>query len=306
MPRISSFPNITVVIHTFNQEQFIGGCLKGVISQDLINQMKILVIDDCSTDDTLKVCYSFQRRFPRNIEVVALPKNEFSQGLHVGNDYMRRIDTKYIAWCDGDDYWTDITKIKKQFLFLEENPEVGIVHTDYLYSRQNSKDVGLTERSQSEKNKAAKALTGKDLVNGNPVKNSTAMMLYEAIDFEFVGASRKIFAADWLIAVSVARKLNIHFMPDRTAVVRVSEQGIWNGNNFKTNNMQKAQVRWYCAAQLPESQLRDVFRRKVVVDWIREKIATSRVYRLFRPLVFLGRRVKSICSKLKSSRTKSY
>lgn len=294
MPSPSSHPNITVVINTFNQEQFIGDCLEGVISQDLINQMKILVIDDFSTDNTLKICHSFQSRFPKNIEVVALPENEFSQGLCVGIDYLKKIDTKYIAWCDGDDYWVDKTKIKKQISFLEENPSIGIVHTDYLYLRMNSKDLELNERSQSEQNRAAKVLSGKDLVNGNNVKHSTVIMLREAIDFEFVGASRGIRAADWLLAVSAARKLNIHFMLDKTTIVRVSDNGIWNGSTVADNNRQKNQVRWYCAAQLPEGELREAFRRKVVLDWIRSKIASLQVYQLLRPFVLLARKSKAI------------
>ena len=62
MQSTGSYPNITVVINTFNQEQFIGDCLEGVISQDLINQMKILVIDDCS-----RIATPNKLKFPKNL-----------------------------------------------------------------------------------------------------------------------------------------------------------------------------------------------------------------------------------------------
>ena len=126
------------------------------------------------------------------------------------------------------------------------------------------------------------------------MKHSTVMMLREAIDFEFVGAARGIRALDWLLAVSVASQLNIHFMPNKTTIVRVHDKGIWNGNTVTDNNRQKNQVRWYCAAHLPEGDLSEAFRRKVVLDWIRSKVATSQLYQPLRPLVLLARKSKAL------------
>lgn len=287
-------PTVSVVIHTYNQENYIGECIESVISQDYFPNIKIIVIDDASTDSTLDICISFQKRYPNKIEITPLERNELSQGLFVGLNTYLRIDSKYIAWCDGDDYWTDITKISKQVSILESNPAIGIVHTDYIYLQQkeNEEEYQSICRSESEREKANNYKKIRDLVSGNHVKQSTAVMILNAIDFSFVGAAPGIYACDWLILVSASRNYGIHYIENPTTSVRVTKNGIWSGATYDRNREQKDLVRWYCADRLPPSELRDAFRQKVVADWTRSLIAKSRTYKIVRPFVSVVRLLK--------------
>lgn len=282
-------PDVTVVVHTFNQEGYISQCLEGILSQKCISRISILIIDDASSDGTLKICESYQKKYPKNIEINALRKNELSLGLFVGLEAYLEIKTKYIAWCDGDDYWTDELKIEKEISILENNAKIAIVHTNYLVLRTDRLDALPTRRASFEIDRALKFNQGKDLVSGNLIKQSTALMLRDKIDFNFVGSARGIYACDWLICASAAQELGIYFIPDVTAVVRVTNSGIWSGATREENANQKSLVRWYCASRLPESELREMFRKRVSRDWYKNSIARTNLYKLIRPLVIFVR-----------------
>lgn len=293
-------PTVSVVIHTYNHENYISKCIEGVISQDYFSKIKIIVIDDASTDSTLNICRKFQKIYPKNIEIIALETNEHSQGFFTGLSTYQRLESKYIAWCDGDDYWTDISKIRKQVSFLEANPAIGIVHTDYIYLKQKQKENEFesVSRLKFENEKAKNYKNVRDLVSGNHVKQSTAVMILDAIDFNFVGAAAGIDARDWLILVSASRSYGIYYIQEPTSSVRVTKKGIWNGATSDVNRERKDLVRWYCAAQLPASELRDAFRQAVVADWIRNLIAKSSIYKVARPFVSVLRLLKIIVKKL--------
>ncbi len=282
-------PIVTVVIYTFNQFELVGRCLDGVLAQEPISNLDILVIDDASTDETLKVCRTYQKKHPGKIQIAELTKNELSKGIFVGLDKFRSIKSKYIAFCDGDDYWIDKFKIQNQIKVLDEDKGIGLVHSDFFLLRERRNTIEITERSPWEIEKSRNFQGGLDLVKGNHIKHSTMMIRRNLIDFEFLSKSRGIYVNDWLICISVTQNHKVNYISDKTSVIRISENGIWNGSTTERNQEQKNRLRWYCAAQLPDSKLRDAFRRRVLTDWIRNCVAQNSYYKIIRPFVLIAR-----------------
>lgn len=104
-----------------------------------------VVIDDCSSDKTAQIVRDYEKRYPNIIKAICLEENYHSQrktksGFFVPFDK----DAKYIAICEGDDYWTDPFKLQKQVDFLEAHPDIGLCYTDY--SRAN-KDLHILTSS---------------------------------------------------------------------------------------------------------------------------------------------------------------
>ena len=300
-------PLVTVIIYTFNQEDLIGRCLEGVLNQEPLSNLHVLIIDDASTDQTIKVCKSFQDRFPEKIEIAALPQNELSKGVFVGLSQIQRVKSKYIAFCDGDDYWIDNSKIKNQILVFQENQNVGLVHSDYYQLIEHAGKFEIKERLRFDIEKSARFQGGMDLVKGNHIKNSTMMIRTSLIDFDFLSNSSGIYVNDWLLCVSVTKNHKVAFIPHKTTVVRINQNGIWNGSTIDRNKDQKMRVRWYCASQLPNSKLRDAFIKRVLIDWVKDHISSSRPYKLARPLILELRKskkpIKSSLKKLNYRRT---
>ena len=91
-----------------------------------------VVIDDCSSDKTALVLRDYERKYPSIIKAIYLEENYHSQKKSKSPLFEPfDKDAKYIAICEGDDYWTDPFKLQKQVDYLENNPEIGLCYTDY-------------------------------------------------------------------------------------------------------------------------------------------------------------------------------
>jgi glycosyltransferase involved in cell wall biosynthesis len=117
-------PVVSVVTITYNQESYIGQAVEGALQQQTDFGVEIIIGEDCSTDRTREIVLGYQRKYPDRIQVITSNHN-------VGNreNFLRVLMAsrgKYIAVCDGDDYWTDPHKLQKQVDFLETNPAYSL------------------------------------------------------------------------------------------------------------------------------------------------------------------------------------
>src|SRR5690606_940515 len=122
--------NIVVSISciTYNHGHYIRECLDGILMQQCDFTFEILIHDDASTDETQEIIKEYQEKFPDIIKPVFQNENQYSQGIRglMSRFNFPRAKGKYIAICEGDDYWTDPLKLQKQVDFLEENPNYNI------------------------------------------------------------------------------------------------------------------------------------------------------------------------------------
>lgn len=136
-----------VCIHckTYNHERYIEEALKGFVMQKTSFPFVAVVIDDCSIDRTAEIIHKYETSFPDIIKAVYLTENYYSQKKSK-QGFLEPYDTqsKYIALCEGDDYWTDPYKLQKQVDYMENNTECGMCFTDF--SLQN-KDYKLIRQS---------------------------------------------------------------------------------------------------------------------------------------------------------------
>ena len=113
---------VSVICPTFNQEKYIEQALKGFAAQKTSFRFNVFVGDDCSTDQTASIVKDYSQRYP-DIFVPIFRDNNIG-GAHNWQDMITRSSSKYLAFCDGDDYWTDPHKLQKQFDFMETNPSL--------------------------------------------------------------------------------------------------------------------------------------------------------------------------------------
>lgn len=131
---------VTIRCITYNHEPYIRQCLEGFVMQKTNFRYEAIVHDDASTDGTAAIIREYAKKYPDIIKPIYETENQYSK--HDGS--LRRImdahmHGKYIATCEGDDYWIDPLKLQKQVDFLEENPEYGLIYTnvDFYYQKQN-------------------------------------------------------------------------------------------------------------------------------------------------------------------------
>lgn len=125
-------PLVSVCIITYNHEEYIEEAVKGALNQKLHYPYEIVIGDDCSTDRTVEKCKKLKEANPEKcVRIVEQEKN-----LGMNGNWMATIQAaygKYIAICEGDDYWIDSHKLQKQISFLEENEDYAMSsHEVYL------------------------------------------------------------------------------------------------------------------------------------------------------------------------------
>jgi glycosyltransferase involved in cell wall biosynthesis len=106
---------VTVVCITYNQINYIEKALNSFLTQITSFRFKILIHDDASTDGTSEILKEYAIKYPQLFEVVIQNENQYSQGrlLSVGNLWSL-VESEYIAFCEGDDFWLDPHKLEKQ------------------------------------------------------------------------------------------------------------------------------------------------------------------------------------------------
>ena len=127
LSNISPYPLVNIRCITYNHEPYIRQCLEGFVMQKTTFPFEAVVHDDASTDGTATIIREYAEKYPDIIKPIYETENLYSK--HDGslskimNAHMRG---KYIAMCEGDDYWTDPLKLQKQVNFLEDHPDYSM------------------------------------------------------------------------------------------------------------------------------------------------------------------------------------
>jgi len=116
-------PIVSVICITYNHEKYIRQCLDGFLMQKDVS-FEILIHDDASTDCTADIIREYERKYPSIIKPIYQTENQYSKGIRIVHTFLYpRAKGKYVALCEGDDYWTDPYKLKKQVTALDTHKE---------------------------------------------------------------------------------------------------------------------------------------------------------------------------------------
>ena len=138
-------PLVSVVVATYRHARFIAQCLDGIVNQVTKFPIEVIVGEDGSDDGTTELCIQYAEKYPNLIRLFirdrSLSQYRSAEGNVIRfNGVWNRMSArgKYIAMCEGDDYWIDPLKLQKQVDFLEANPEYGMCYTNFNIYRQDS------------------------------------------------------------------------------------------------------------------------------------------------------------------------
>lgn len=118
---------VSVICNAYNHERYIRDALEGFVMQQTSFVFEVLVHDDASTDSTADIIREYEAKYPDIIKPIYQTENQYSK--HDGTIsrlHRQRAKGKYIAFCEGDDYWSDPQKLQKQFDFMESHPDYSL------------------------------------------------------------------------------------------------------------------------------------------------------------------------------------
>ncbi|MDR2410764.1 MAG: glycosyltransferase [Bacteroidales bacterium] len=143
---MGSFPEISVIITTFNHQDFIAEAIESVLCQKDCPDFEIIIGNDCSSDNTGSIIDTYVEKFPEKIMHIYRENNiGMQQNL---KDCIERCCGKYIAFCEGDDRWTNINKLKCQYDCLRDDPNALMCFTDISLLFDENKTLPHFENKQ--------------------------------------------------------------------------------------------------------------------------------------------------------------
>jgi len=216
---------VSICCTTYNHENYIRQCLDGFVMQKTNFSFEILVHEDASTDNTSKIVKEYETHYPDLFRCVYQTENQFLKQNTLVNILFRMARGKYIAMCEGDDYWTDPLKLQKQVDFLEANQDFAICfHKVEILNTLSNKTIIS--------NKIQKSITTvKDLALGNYIY--TASNVHRNRQKEIPKWFFECPVGDYPLHLLNAQYGKIKFMEDIMAVYRIHNQGIWGTKNYQ-------------------------------------------------------------------------
>lgn len=219
----SSDPLVSISCITYNHINYIEQCLDGFLEQETDYPFEILIHDDCSTDGTTEIIQKYSTKYPDIIKPMYETENQYQQGKPAGSLIWNfpRAKGKYIALCEGDDYWIDENKLQKQVDFLESNPEYGMCYT-------KSKQF-LQEKGRYGKKTFGKKINSYDdiFVNGNRIPTPSVVCrkeLMSEFSEKFSSQSKKWIMGDLPLWLFIFKNSNVKFLNQETCVYRVLKE----------------------------------------------------------------------------------
>ena len=225
---LNSIPLVSVACITYNQEGYIKDAIEGFLMQKTTFPIEIIINDDASTDDTARIVRNYADKHPTLIIPILQTENQHSLGINPGYKFvLPKCQGKYIAVCEGDDYWTDPFKLQKQVDFLEANENYSICfHPVNVVFEDKSQDEYIFPTSEFLFNKTT--LTTDDLVQHNFIQTNS--VLYRSVFNRQVRIEKLpsgILPGDWYLHLLHSKYGRIGFIPDVMSVYRRHDDGIW-------------------------------------------------------------------------------
>jgi len=226
-------PLASICCFTYNQEDYIRNTIESFLIQKTSFPFEIIIHDDASTDGTGIILKEYSDKYPELITLIIQTENQFSknQAGNLGRFVWPSVHGKYVAICEGDDFWTDPYKLQKQVDFLEAHEEYGLVHTDIEYVDEYSNRVtppGFYQEMQSR------------IINGyifdyyltHPGFIMTLSCMFRKCLINIEDFDNWFIFDHWLF-MEIARKSMIHFIPEKTCAYRINPDGtVISNNNF--------------------------------------------------------------------------
>ena len=212
-------PKVSVRIVTYNHERFIGETLESVLCQKVDFPYEMVIAEDCSSDNTRRILLDYQRRHP---DVIRLLLNERNMGSRYTTRRARhQCRGEYVAFLDGDDYWTSPDKLQRQAELLDRNPQYAICFHRVRIVHEDGREGGLYPSRP-----LRPVLTLEECLSENVMPSGS--MFYRSNLFTDIPPE---FAAvpfgDWPIQICCLVKGDAGFIDEAMGVHRFHRGGLW-------------------------------------------------------------------------------
>lgn len=235
-------PIISIICNTYNQEKYIADALDSFLMQELSVPFEILVHDDASTDHTPDIIREYEKKFPDIVKPIYQKENQYSKQVSITVEIqIPRAKGKYIAFCEGDDYWTDSHKLQLQYEFMERNLKCSACC--HAYSMVDKNKQLIEERFDFSEDCCVpmERLIGNQLM----VPHFATLFVQKEIMKDFQVPFLGIGGNDMTIRIYCATKGELYYFNKNMSCYRRFTEGSWTMRIGQSNEAMAGQLKKY-------------------------------------------------------------
>ena len=213
---------VSVCMITYNHEAYIAQAIEGVLMQQTDFPVELIIGEDCSTDHTREIVQTYATRYPGRIRALLNDHNLGPQYNFVAT--LKECRGKYVALCEGDDFWTDPHKLQKQVDFMETHPDYAMCfHLTYKLYEATGEIV--LDKGKSKKN----SYNINDVINSRCIIYTTSVLFRNWLIQELPLWFSESPVGDTPLFILLAQYGKIGLIKQPMAVYRIHPKGLWQG-----------------------------------------------------------------------------
>jgi glycosyltransferase involved in cell wall biosynthesis len=217
---------VSVLMITYNQEEYIAQAVESALKQEVNFEYEIVIGEDNSTDNTLKILQSYKENYPHIIKLLPAESNMGFQKNFIRT--WKECRGEYVAILEGDDYWTSQFKLQKQVDFIDSFPDYSMCFHDAIVYE----DVTHSYNEHSDKLPVKKDFyTTEDLIERNFIFTCTTLFR-KSILHQFPDWIYNTINFDRALYIISAQSGKIGYIDEKMAVYRKHSEGVWTGLNY--------------------------------------------------------------------------
>lgn len=280
-------PLVSVSVPTYQHNKYIKECLDSIVNQKTTFLFEIIIGEDGSTDGTREICIEFAEKYPDKIRLFLRDRN-FSQYFEDGkfvtrfNGLWNRMSArgKYIAMCEGDDYWIDSLKLQKQINFLETNPDYGLVFhaSEYLHMDSGKRTIYKHKSSVIPSTFSINEI----MLNDGSFITTNSMVFHSKYVKNLPSWYWHAPAGDYALSLLLASQAKVAYVNEIMSVYRFGVEGSWT----KQKRGLKYQLKWFVKMNKLLNSFDNwsnhrynsiVRKKKIQIKWILTKYLVKKV-----------------------------
>lgn len=236
-----TLPCVSICCIAYNHEKYISDAIEGFLNQETTFPVEILIHDDASTDNTAEVIKEYAVKYPSIIKPIYQKYNQYVKGIKPNEEFnYPRAKGKYIALCDGDDYWVDKNKLQIQVDYLEDHPEIVVSgHDAYIINEDGEKiaDSKLPDKYKRD-------MTPEEVILIKASVLSVSMVFRNNHIYNIPEMSRVIGVDTFMLSMLGGYGGSHYHKEIEPACWRVHSGGVWGSESKEERNMQLF-ITWY-------------------------------------------------------------
>lgn len=220
---------VSICCMTYNQEKYIKQALDSFLMQKTNFKFEIIIHDDCSTDNTTNIIKEYAEKYPDIVVPIYESENQYSKGIDVCTPCWNKSKGKYIALCEGDDFWCNENKLQIQFDFMEQNVDYSLVTTNSYICV----DDKIKKRKKT-------------------ISKNTDISIQDILKYEFIFTTNSMFfrrkflkdlpqyyyecsIGDRPLIIYLSLCGKVYYIKDRMSVYRFNAAGSWSSKQIEGN-----------------------------------------------------------------------